>query len=231
MNIAIFEWGSLIWWPGGSRIRTQRHEDGPSLPIEFARISRDDRLTLVIQPSAAGQPTCWVLSELSDRNDARQNLKVGERCNSEDIHHVLLNGVSQGAIPSRTAQKIATWACQHTDVDAVVWTGLRSNWQEKRGRDFTIDDATEFLMALEARRGRIKAAYERAREYVTHAPPNVESIERCGREPGMTRGSLPSSSSHLQGMVPKGDRHHRYVELSQASSAVKSVPVLAARLL
>lgn len=159
--------------------------DGPSLPIEFARISRDDRLTLVIQPGAAEQPTYWAFSELTDLNDARQNLKVRERCNSEDIHNVLRNGVSQGAMPPGIAQKIATWASQRTDVDAVVWTGLRSNWREKRGRDFSIDDAAEFLLALEAARDRTKAAYDRAREYVTHAPPSIDTgVRRAMRTRG-----------------------------------------------
>ncbi len=178
MNIAILGWGSLIWCPGGLRIRTRWHEDGPSLAIEFARISRDDRLTLVIQPDAAEQPTYWAFSELTDLNDARQNLKIRESCNSEDIHHVLRSGVSQGAIPAGISQTIATWACQRTEVDAVVWTGLRSNWREKRGRDFSTDDATEFLVALEAARDRTKAVYERAREYVTHAPPNIDTAVR-----------------------------------------------------
>jgi hypothetical protein len=185
MNIAILGWGSLIWCPGGLRIRTRWHEDGPSLPIEFARISRDDRLTLVIQPGAADQPTYWAFSELTDLNDARRNLKIRERCNSEDIHHVLRNGVSQGAIPPGIAQTIATWASQQTDVDAVVWTGLRSNWRERRGTDFSIADATEFLLALEAARDRTKAVYDRAREYVTHAPPRIDTeVRRAMRTRG-----------------------------------------------
>lgn len=37
MNVGILGWGSLIWCPGGLRIRTRWHSDGPPLPgYEFS---------------------------------------------------------------------------------------------------------------------------------------------------------------------------------------------------
>lgn len=97
MKIIILGWGSLIWCPGGLRIKTRWHGDGPSLPIEFARISQDDRLTLVIQPGSAGQSTYWAVSEFTDLKEARQNLKTREKTKSSDIHHVLRDGTWEGA--------------------------------------------------------------------------------------------------------------------------------------
>ena len=48
MKIAILGWGSLVWNPRNlSIINSAWHPDGVLLPIEFARISRDGRLTLV----------------------------------------------------------------------------------------------------------------------------------------------------------------------------------------
>jgi hypothetical protein len=167
MNIAILGWGSLIWCQGGLRIKTRWLVDGPSLPIEFARISQDDRLTLVIQPGSAEQSTYWAVSEFTDLKDARQNLKTRERTKSSEIHHVLRDGTSEGDAPAGIAEKIAAWTSQRGHIDAVVWTGLESNWREKRGRDFTVDDARDFLLALEAERDRAKAAHDRAREYLT----------------------------------------------------------------
>lgn len=53
MKIAILGWDSLIWDPRSLKydVNTGWLTDGPKLPIEFARISNDGRLTLVIKES------------------------------------------------------------------------------------------------------------------------------------------------------------------------------------
>ena len=48
MKIAILGWGSLIWNPRILKVAGDWTLDGPTLPIEFSRISDNDRLTLVI---------------------------------------------------------------------------------------------------------------------------------------------------------------------------------------
>jgi hypothetical protein len=193
MKIVILGWGSLIWCPGGLRIKTRWHGDGPSLPIEFARISQDDRLTLVIQPGSAEQSTYWAVSEFTDLKEARQNLKAREKTKSIDIHHVLRDGTRAGDVPAGITETIAGWMSQRGHIDAVVWTGLPSNWREKRGRDFAVDDARDFLLALEAERGRAEAAYDRAREYVTHAPPSINTaVRHTMRARGWNDAALPS---------------------------------------
>jgi hypothetical protein len=126
MNIIVLGRGSLIWCRGGLRIKTRWHGDGPSLPIELARISQDDRLTLVIRPGSAEQPTYWAISEFADLKDARQNLKTRERTQSSNIHHVLRDGTRQGDAPAGIAEPIVAWMCERADIDAVVWTGLAS---------------------------------------------------------------------------------------------------------
>jgi len=50
MRIAVLGWGSLIWKPDKPAISAPWHANGPLLPIEFARISLDGRLTLVLCP-------------------------------------------------------------------------------------------------------------------------------------------------------------------------------------
>ena len=50
MKIAILGWGSLLWQPKDLQFDKEIgwSKNGPMLPIEFARISKDGRLTLVI---------------------------------------------------------------------------------------------------------------------------------------------------------------------------------------
>jgi hypothetical protein len=48
MKIVILGWGSLIWDPRDLPHQEPWLDDGPKLPLEFSRISKDRRLTLVI---------------------------------------------------------------------------------------------------------------------------------------------------------------------------------------
>ncbi len=73
MEIAVIGWGSLIWCPGSLRIKTKWRSEGPDLPIEFARISSDGRLTLVIH-RLAGTAPLLAISELETLTEARENL-------------------------------------------------------------------------------------------------------------------------------------------------------------
>lgn len=60
MRIACIGWGSLVWSPGILRCEGEWHLNGPLLPLEFARTSKDGRLTLVLMDGAAPVPSLWV---------------------------------------------------------------------------------------------------------------------------------------------------------------------------
>ena len=75
MKIAILGWGSLIWLPKDLKFDTNSgwKENGPVLPIEFARISKDGRLTLVITPNGTEVPTLYAVSSFDSLNLAVLN--------------------------------------------------------------------------------------------------------------------------------------------------------------
>lgn len=178
MNIAVLGWGSLIWCPGSLRIKTRWREDGPKLPIEYARISKDGRLTLVIHPRSAKQPTYWATSELTTMRDARENLREREDANPPDIHYVGRDG-DDCAGPSDVVGRVRAWLSTHADIEAAVWTGLPTNWPKRRqGRDFSPEDAVTYLSELKSARDETKTAYDRAREYIRNTPRNIQTAVR-----------------------------------------------------
>ena len=189
MKIAVLGWGSLIWCPGCLRIKTLWKRDGPELPIEFARISSGDRLTLVIHDSSRPRQTLWAVSELEQLNDTRENLKNREGCMSlNPVHAVERTGTLHGSIDDRVKLSIQAWLDTHGDIDAVVWTGLKSNWKEKRSCDFCTDDAIQYLKCLQAA-GQSRSA----EEYIRNAPPQVrtEVRARVETELGWNPAELP----------------------------------------
>jgi hypothetical protein len=190
MNIAVIGWGSLIWCPGSLRIKTKWRKEGPLLPIEFARISEDWRLTLVIHPNSAPQQTYWALSELTELKAAHRNLQEREGCPPSKIRSYPL-GSADEAIPPTVAAGLEIWLAKHEDVEAVIWTNLTTNWKDKLQREFSPDDAVHYLEKLDAEQKQTRLIYERAREYVRNAPPSIQTEVRTKmREKGWTDSKL-----------------------------------------
>jgi hypothetical protein len=91
MLIACLGWGSLVWDPRELPIHGRWFEDGPLLPIEFARQSQDGRLTLVLVPGyEAKVRSLWTLFSVGTVDDAREALRRRERVleknKSQHIH-------------------------------------------------------------------------------------------------------------------------------------------------
>lgn len=180
MQIAVIGWGSLIWCPESLRIKTRWHSDGPALPIEFARISADKRLTLVIHIGSPDQRTYWALSQFESLEQARENLRAREGTNLEHIHSLATDGDErrEGEIDRQVAARIREWLNARQNVQAAIWTGLPGNWDERRGHAFSPEDAFRYLQELEEARDQAISVYNRAREYVTNAPPQIQTVVR-----------------------------------------------------
>jgi hypothetical protein len=176
--IAVIGWGSLIWCPGTLRTKSRWHSDGAALPIEFARISADNRLTLVIHPGSPEQTTYWAVSECDSLAEARKNLRMREGTNEKHIHSITSDGQVQGDGEHTVTSTIREWLGGHKEVQAVIWTGLPSNWTEKRGQQFTIEDAVVYLRELEKAKDQAASTYNRAREYLKNAPSQIQTPVR-----------------------------------------------------
>jgi hypothetical protein len=99
--------------------------DGPLLPIEFARLSKDDRVTLVIVPGRPEVQTQWVPMTVCDVDEARKVLAEREGTPVKNIGYWSPKG-SKG----QSKDVIIKWAQSHR-LDAVVWTDLRPKWDSK----------------------------------------------------------------------------------------------------
>ncbi len=80
MTIVVLGWGSLCWDPRKLRIADGWHDDGPHLPVEFARMSSDGRLTLVLFERAEQQnvQVLWAKMNTTTLNEAIDSLRERE---------------------------------------------------------------------------------------------------------------------------------------------------------
>ncbi len=190
MNIAVIAWGSLLWNRGTLDVQTRWHGNGPQLPLEFARISCGGRLTLVLFPGAETRTTYWAASSFDNLDDSRRNLADREGSKIDAVHFYLRGPADRedqhSGHPVATA-KVGEWLNIQDRIDAAIWTGLTSNWQSKRGSKFSVDDAVLYLAGL---RG---PELDAAREYITHAPPQVDTpVRRAMRARGWHDAILPA---------------------------------------
>jgi hypothetical protein len=178
MKIAILAWGSLIWQPKDLLFDTEFSwkEDGPILPIEFARISKDGRLTLVITQNGTFVPTLYSLSKYETLDEAIINLAVRESSGRRSIgsYEKSKNEFSHNVF---FKEKIVDWMNERA-FGAVIWTNLGENWNiknESRKIVETIkpDERIEYLKSL---KGNVIALAE---EYIRKTPFQIKTKYRA----------------------------------------------------
>ncbi len=165
MTIACLGWGSLIWKPGdlaaGEWLR-----DGPELPVEFARQSRDGRITLVIAKDAKPVPVLWVPLNVGSAEDARATLADREDCDLNAVGFWTPGGASNLS----ETQTVGNWAVAKA-IKGVVWTALKPKFADEY-RKPSVEEVTRYLAGLS---GVTKA---RAEEYVRRAPVQIRTSYR-----------------------------------------------------
>lgn len=126
--------GSLIPDPRSLAVKETEpwRLDGPLLPIEFARISNGMRLTLVINKDSTPIPVLWAVMIIEDLELAKENLRLREGMTStKQIGFIdLIHGQKDTFSNAKVIQDIQIWA-EKQNLDAVVWTGLRPNFERK----------------------------------------------------------------------------------------------------
>lgn len=170
MKIACLGWGSLVWDPADLPIVAGWRPDGPALPVEFTRQSRDGRMTLVITDGATPLTVLW--SELKARSpdEARKVLGAREGVPKANIPSSIGLWESEASTADAAASVIADWAVA-AKLDGVVWTALPPKFG-----DITItpsaDQVIAYLACLQGEPRR------RAEEYVRRAPSQIATAYR-----------------------------------------------------
>jgi len=187
MKIAVLAWGSLIWEPRGLKTSSEFAPTGPVLPIEFSRVSGGRRLTLVIDDNTSAACQTYVATSKFDKLDeALQNLWIREGTGDEQLPQQIRAStrVAFVDIGAKAANKhalrhnpkaveaICSWAIA-SSFDAVIWTGLVSDFLAKTGKTFSVAAAIEHIAGL------AEAELATALHYVRKAPPEVQTPVRA----------------------------------------------------
>lgn len=175
VKIAVLAWGSLKWDPGELAIVDAFQPVGPRLPIEFSRVSSDGRLTLVIDETFGADCVTYVAQSGHEiLNDAIENLRRRERmASSKGIGFVMAapGGTSSATRQSAVTSTIKAWV-KASGYDAAIWTWLKSNFRQKTGISFSVDEAIRYLETLD------QLKLDVALNYVRRAPAEVRTPVR-----------------------------------------------------
>jgi hypothetical protein len=182
MRCAVLGWGSLVWEHRELQTAADFAPNGPLLPIEFCRISRDGRLTLVVDETYGAVCTSYSApSAIETLDGAIENLRLREgAAKAEDIGFVEPACGKQSDFATQShpnsVAAIAAWATSN-GYDAAIWTARTSNFEEPDtgGEPFSVTAAIHYLEALESRD---RAAFTRALDYIRKAPIEVETPVR-----------------------------------------------------
>lgn len=187
MKIAVVGWGSLIWDPRELNIMS-KWRPGPSIPVEFARKSRDGRVTLVLHGDHQSQ-VFWAISEHDRIENACENLRIREGIGARQVHFTFGDGLrtQRNKEPDPRSHdvsvEITEWMRQAGEIDAVVWTGLPCKGFDSNGLP---DQVVQYLLASD------QATREVAKKYIRFAPNTIRTSVRTAIEKHPDLGWMPT---------------------------------------
>ncbi|MER8632295.1 hypothetical protein NKH55_21305 [Mesorhizobium opportunistum] len=196
MKIVCLGWGSLIWKPGELKCSSEWQADGPALPIEYARVSRDGRITLVIVEGGPTSPVLWSPLVVDSLDDAVKMLAAREH--TDDLGRIgRWSPVGKGDYPGLDV--IAAWATERR-IDGVVWTALPPGLKDSRGTKPALQDLIAHINGLTVeQRGS-------AAEYVEKTPKQIATAYRSALEGVLELAAQPVSVSFQADIGVPGDQ-------------------------
>ncbi|MDR3520628.1 MAG: hypothetical protein P4L54_03330 [Acidocella sp.] len=180
MKIAILGWGSLLWDPKGLKLAAPFTLTGPNLPIEFCRVSKNHRLTLIIDETFGTLCQTYAApSACGTLEDAVENLRLREDMSSTaDVGFI--EPATQKRSPMATKrhphafETIADWTL-NSGFDATIWTALDGHFENRSAEPFSVNAAMRFLENLEQHDPQ---AFARALDYIRRAPAATQTPVR-----------------------------------------------------
>lgn len=170
MRVAVIGWGSLVRDEAYIHVNDW-HTGGPVIAIEFSRVSRDGRLTLVVDPDNGTYTETWFAqSRRALVEDAIDDLYIRERCTSPRCIGFVRGdtGASRCRSDPTLSGRVNAW-CVQNGFDAAIWTDLPSNFLERTGTPFSLGNAARYLERLDS------DTLDLAREYIMKAPTTVQT--------------------------------------------------------
>lgn len=150
MRIAILIWGSLYWDKRNLATTDEWFFDGPVLPIEFARISNGNRLTLVIKPYYDNVTTLYAISTHDTLSAARENLRIRE--GSENANNIGFIDFTNNTQHVRQANVfiidiLRQWNTEKK-FDAIIWSDFAPRFSDVIKHQFTLSNVIAFIENL-----------------------------------------------------------------------------------
>lgn len=168
-TIVCLGWGSLVWDSRELPIQRTWFEDGPFVPVEFARQSDDGRITLVLEPTARLVRCLRAVMDATEVPIARRALRDRENI-LEKNEATGIGSWSVGQPSPAFIQALPDWAISR-GVHHVVWTALRAKFNRKKQTP-TQDQIVAYLAGLTG------AQRDNAERYVRLAPRQIDTVYR-----------------------------------------------------
>lgn len=204
MLIACLGWGSLVWDPRELPVRGIWHQDGPFLPIEFARQSQDGRITLVIvrdEPVPLVR-SLWALFSLNDLEEAKAALAAREgikEVNIKDRIGAWKIGDKVGG--NKIVSMIRQWA-KSLQIDAVIWTNLPPQFEVSSKLQEGYVPSKEEVVDYLLKKSTPHETRKNAERYIRMTPPQIDTEYRryveckLGWKPGEHERRKSGKGSH-----------------------------------
>ncbi|NOE24830.1 hypothetical protein [Ruegeria sp. HKCCD6157] len=161
----------MIWDPRELPVCSEWQVDGPLLPVEFARQSADDRITLVITPNVRSVPVLWAEIDVDCVHSARSALAEREGISGKFLERSVGFWRRDGETSKHEhAELIGDWALSK-EIDGLVWTELKP----KIGNSYRTPSTNEVISHLTCLEGLSRS---NAKEYILNAPAQIETVNR-----------------------------------------------------